>query len=93
MVDRGPGATDYLRFPDNKLASPVVSWKGRLAPLARRLNRYGLLSFDDAALAKALLPSEWRGDPHSQVTIWARYHVAPAGNSFKGTRASAERLR
>ncbi len=57
-------------------------WEGRLAPLARRHNRYGLLSFDDAALAKALLPSERPGSPHSEVTIWALHDVAPLGDSL-----------
>jgi hypothetical protein len=51
-------------------------WKGRLGPLAERLNRYGLLTRDDALLAKTLLPSEWPGEPHAAVTIWALYEVA-----------------
>ncbi len=52
------------------------SWTGRLAPFVGRLNGYGLLSHDDAIAAKALLPAEWPGDPHAEVTVWALYEVA-----------------
>jgi hypothetical protein len=51
-------------------------WKGKLAPVAGRLNLYGLLTHEDALLAQALLPEEWPGDPHGEVTIWALYEVA-----------------
>jgi hypothetical protein len=50
-------------------------WKGRLAPLAERLNEYGLLSHDDAITAKGLLLTEWPDDPHGDVTVWALYEV------------------
>ena len=52
-------------------------WEGDLEPLTRRRNGYGLLSFDDALQAKALLPKAWPGDPHGHVTIWALYELAP----------------
>lgn len=52
-------------------------WEGVLAPLTRRRNAYGLLTFDDAVEAKALLPRAWPGDPHARVTVWALYELAP----------------
>lgn len=52
-------------------------WKRKLAAFIPRLNRYGLLSYDDAMMAKELLPSEWPGNPHAEVTVWALYQVAP----------------
>jgi hypothetical protein len=50
-------------------------WEGKLSPLASRLNCYGLLTYEDAVLAQTLLPTEWPGDPHGEVTIWALYEV------------------
>lgn len=49
-------------------------WEGRLEPLTRRLNNVGLLSLQDAELARKLLPQEW-GEKmdHAKVTIWALY--------------------
>lgn len=52
-------------------------WRGKLAPLAARLNRYGLLALEDARLAQRLLPEEWgEEEPHACVDIWALYEVA-----------------
>jgi hypothetical protein len=65
-------------------------WQGRLAPLAQRLNGYGLLTFDDARLAKQVLPEEWPGDPHSAVMIWALYELAPAPETRDETKARRE---
>jgi hypothetical protein len=52
-------------------------WTGKLAQFTERLNEYGLLTFDDAVLAKSILPVAWPGDPHAEVTIWALFEVAP----------------
>lgn len=51
-------------------------WEGKLAPIAKRVNQYGLLTFDDAQLAQKVLPEEWgEGEPHAFVDIWALYDV------------------
>ena len=51
-------------------------WKGKLLPITKRLNQYGLLSLDDAQLAQQLLPEEWgEEEPHACVDIWALYDV------------------
>ncbi|MBX3167591.1 MAG: hypothetical protein KF760_09270 [Candidatus Eremiobacteraeota bacterium] len=52
-------------------------WQGALEPIAQRTGDNGLLSLEDARLAQALLPGAWEGDPHSQVTVWALFEVAP----------------
>lgn len=46
-------------------------WIGPLESIARRTKPNGLLDFEDALQAKALLPEAWNGDPHAFVTIWA----------------------
>jgi hypothetical protein len=56
-------------------------WTGELAAFVPRLNQYGLLTFDDAIRAKALLPAAWPGDPHANVTVWALYEVVPAAGT------------
>ena len=57
-------------------------WQGRLEPLIRRLNEFGLLSLADAELARKLLPLEWgEQEPHAHVTIWALYEREPATKS------------
>ena len=48
-------------------------WTGVLEPFTHRLNRYGLLSREDAVAAKQALPEAWPGDPHAEVTVWALY--------------------
>jgi hypothetical protein len=52
-------------------------WTGKLAQFTSRRNEYGLLTMPDAVLAKSLLPGEWPGDPHAEVTVWALYEIAP----------------
>ncbi|WP_341529670.1 hypothetical protein WKK05_10335 [Nostoc sp. UHCC 0302] len=52
-------------------------WKGTLAPLAQRVNKYGLLSWDDAKAAQAILPELWHGVPRSWVTIGALFEILP----------------
>lgn len=49
-----------------------------LGAFTRRLNQYGLLTYEDAVKAKALLPIEWPGEPHANVTVWALYEIAPS---------------
>lgn len=50
------------------------SWRGKLEPIAKRMNEFGLLSFEDALSAQKILPIEWgEGEPHAHVTIWALY--------------------
>jgi len=50
-------------------------WEGTLAPIAQRVNQYGLLSLEDAKTAQSLLPEAWHDDPHAMVTIWALFEV------------------
>lgn len=50
-------------------------WQGNLAPLAQRVNQYGLLNLDDAKTAQSLLPVVWCNDPHAFVTIWALFEL------------------
>lgn len=50
-------------------------WSGVLAPIAQRVNQYGLLSLEDAKLAQSLLPEAWHDNPHAMVTIWALFEV------------------
>jgi hypothetical protein len=42
-----------------------------------RVNRYGLLTLDDAVAAKSVLPRAWPGEPHANVTVWALYEILP----------------
>ncbi|MGL5081129.1 MAG: hypothetical protein ACRC8A_06535 [Microcoleaceae cyanobacterium] len=51
-------------------------WEGTLAPIAQRVNQYGLLTLADAEAAQALLPDAWGDDPHAVVTVWALLEVA-----------------
>jgi hypothetical protein len=50
-------------------------WTGELAQFTERLNGYGLLTFDDAVLAKSILPVAWPDHPHADVTVWALFEV------------------
>ncbi|MBI1323989.1 hypothetical protein GC170_12500 [bacterium] len=50
-------------------------WMDPLDAIARRTMPNGLLNFEDALQAKALLPEAWNGDPHAFVTIWALYEI------------------
>lgn len=50
-------------------------WEGELAPIAQRVNQYGLLNLADAMLAKELLPQAWGNDHHAFVTIWALFEI------------------
>lgn len=50
-------------------------WSGVLAPIAQRVNQYGLLSLEDAKIAQSLLPEAWHDNPHAIVTIWALFEV------------------
>lgn len=50
-------------------------WEGILAPIAQRINQYGLLSLEDAKIAQSLLPETWHHNPHAMVTIWALFEV------------------
>lgn len=52
-------------------------WTGVLAPFTQRLNKFGLLTLNDAAAARSLLPRTWPGEPHANVTVWALYEVEP----------------
>jgi hypothetical protein len=52
-------------------------WENELAPIAQRVNKFGLLSLEDARLAQSLLPQVWSGTPHASVTIWALYELIP----------------
>ncbi len=52
-------------------------WTDELAPIAQRLNRYGLLTLEDAHLAEQLLPQVWGEEElHAWVDIWALYEIA-----------------
>lgn len=54
-------------------------WEGNLAPIAKRLNQYGLLSLNDAQLAQNLLPQVWGVDePHAHVDLWLVCEVLEA---------------
>lgn len=48
-------------------------WIGVLAPLAQRMNQYGLLSWEDAQAAQAILPKAWSNHPCSKVKIWVLF--------------------
>ena len=48
-------------------------WIGVLAPLAQRINQYGLLSWEDAQAACAILPEAWCYHPNSRVKIWVLF--------------------
>lgn len=50
-------------------------WQGNLAPLAQRVNEYGLLNLEDAKTAQTLLPEAWYNDAHAFVTIWALFEM------------------
>ncbi|MBW4422553.1 MAG: hypothetical protein KME13_25630 [Myxacorys californica WJT36-NPBG1] len=50
-------------------------WEGVLAPIAQRINQYGLLNLDDAKSAQVLLPEVWDDNPHAFVKIWALFEV------------------
>ena len=51
-------------------------WEGRLAPIAARMNRVGLLSREDAEAAQRLLPKEWgTGMDHAHTVVWALYEA------------------
>ncbi|MBD2247755.1 hypothetical protein [Nostoc sp. FACHB-888] len=52
-------------------------WEGALAPFAQRVNKYGLLSWDDAKAAQVILPELWHGAPRSWVAIAALFEVLP----------------
>lgn len=52
-------------------------WEGALEPIAQRMGENGLLTLEDARLAQTLLPEEWDGDPHSYITVWALFELAP----------------
>lgn len=56
-------------------------WEGALAPIAQRVNQYGLLNLEDAKAAQALLPEAWGNDPHAFVTIWALFKVLQDTNT------------
>ena len=50
-------------------------WEGILAPIAQRVNQYGLLNLEDAKIAQSLLPDAWCNDHHAFVTIWALFEM------------------
>ncbi len=50
-------------------------WEGILAPLAQKVNQYGLLNLEDALIAQSLLPDAWCNDTHAFVTIWALFEM------------------
>ncbi|MHC5612719.1 MAG: hypothetical protein ACYTXA_17320 [Nostoc sp.] len=50
-------------------------WIAVLAPIAQRVNQYGLLNLEDALKAQALLPEAWNYSHHGDVTIWALIEV------------------
>jgi len=51
-------------------------WDGQLLPFTTRLNRYGLLTYEDALRAQALLPTAWDDDLHAFGDVWAIYTVS-----------------
>ena len=51
------------------------TWQGELETIAKTVNRYGLLDWEQARRAQQLLPKLWNNAPHSQVTIWAVFEV------------------
>ncbi|QSJ18108.1 hypothetical protein JYQ62_04535 [Nostoc sp. UHCC 0702] len=52
-------------------------WTGVLAPFLQRVNQFGLLNWEDAKAAQAILPEAWCYKPQSSVTIWALFEVLP----------------
>jgi hypothetical protein len=50
-------------------------WEGTLAPIAQRVNQYGLLNLEDALIAQSLLVDAWCNEPHAFVTIWALFEL------------------
>lgn len=50
-------------------------WEGILAPIAQKVNQYGLLNLEDAKTAQVLLPDAWGHDHHAFVTIWALFEM------------------
>lgn len=50
-------------------------WSGILAPIAERVNKYGLLNLEDAKMAQVLLPDAWCQNDHAFVTIWALFEM------------------
>jgi hypothetical protein len=62
---------------DETMTSSLLNcgpWDGRLKSIAIRMNRYGLLRWEDAQLAKDMLPQEWgEEEPHAWVDVWALY--------------------
>jgi hypothetical protein len=50
-------------------------WEGVLAPIAQRVNQYGLLDLEDAKAAQILLPEAWCNGDHAFVRIWALFEV------------------
>lgn len=50
-------------------------WEGILAPIAQRVNKYGLLNLEDAKTAQVLLPEAWGHHHHAFVTIWALFEM------------------
>ena len=68
----------YLKFlgydlSDETWTSSLLNcgrWEGELTPIARRVNQYGLLNWEDAVLASSKLPKVWNNDHHAFVTIW-----------------------
>jgi hypothetical protein len=51
-------------------------WEGILAPIAQRVNQYGLLNREDALMAQSLLVEAWCNNPHAFVTIWALFEMS-----------------
>lgn len=77
-----PSQWHFLGFdlaPDKTFTSSLSNcgaWKGRLEPLTKRLNAYGLLTLQDALKAREVLPREWGADePQAVVSIWALYEL------------------
>lgn len=67
---------DFLGYDlsDETYTSSLLNcgrWEGELAPIAIRVNKYGLLTLADVTLAKELLAGAWNNDHHAFVTIWA----------------------
>jgi hypothetical protein len=62
---------------DETTTSSVLNcgpWTGPLLPFVPRLNRYGLLSLDDAREVRSLLPLAWGAEePHASADIWATF--------------------
>lgn len=66
---------------DETMTSSLLNcgpWDGALRGIAERMNRYGLLEWGDAQLAKEALPQEWGiGEAHAWVDVWALYGKDP----------------